>query len=80
MTGQFTDTGGTLTVRTGGAIFATMTVTGHRGAGGHRAPTASRSPMRMRLHCWTIFDLTAQAFGAFDQLLTPVSYFLDPAA
>jgi len=27
-----------------------------------------------------IFELTSQAFGAFDQLLTPVSFFLEPAA
>ena len=79
MTGQFTATGATLTVRTGGATFATITVTGTgepliTGADGQPITDEDAAALL------AIFDLTSQAFGSFDQLLTPVSFFLDAAA
>ncbi len=79
MTGQFTTTGATLTVRTGGALFATITVsdTGEpviTGANGQPITDEDAAALQ------GIFELTAQAFGSFEQLLTPVSFFLEPAA
>jgi hypothetical protein len=79
MTGQFTATGATLTVRTGGATFATITVTDTgepviTGADGQPITDEDAAALL------AIFELTSQAFGSFDQLLTPVSFFLDAAA
>lgn len=79
MTGQFTDTGATLTVRTGGTTFATITVTGTADpviTGADGQPITDEDAAALQ----GIFELTSQAFGAFDQLLTPVSFFLEPAA
>lgn len=79
MSGQFTATGGTLTVRTGGTVFATITMTGQTepvitGAGG--APLTDDDLLALQ----GIFDLTSQAFISFDQMLIPVTFFLTPAA
>ena len=79
MTGQFTTTGATLTVRTNGTTFATITVSGTAepvitGADGQPITDEDAAALL------GVFDLTAQAFGSFDQLLTPVSFFLEPAA
>jgi hypothetical protein len=79
MTGQFTDTGATMTVRVGGATFATITATGTADpviTGADGQPITDEDAAALR----GIFELTSQAFSAFDQLLTPVSFFLEPAA
>jgi len=79
MIGQFTATGATLTVRTNGVTFATITVSGTSDpvvTGTDGQPITDEDAAALL----GIFELTSQAFGAFDQLLTPVSFFLEPAA
>jgi hypothetical protein len=79
MSGQFTSTGGTLTVRTGGREFATITVTG-QGApvitGADGLPITEEDTAALQ----SIFGLTAEAFVSFDGMLAPVVFFLEPAA
>lgn len=78
MIGRFTDTGGTLTVRVGGRVFATVTVTGDAEpviTGADGLPLAEEDIAALR----GLFDLSAQAFLIFDQMLTPVTFFLNPA-
>lgn len=79
MIGQFTTTGGTLTVRVGGRKFATITVIGDAdpvttGSDGRAITEADAGALR------SIFGLTTQAFISFDQMLAPVTFFLQPAA
>ncbi|MEO8090546.1 MAG: hypothetical protein ABI703_09640 [Gemmatimonadales bacterium] len=79
LSGQFTATGATLTVRTGGATFATITVTGSADpviTGANGQPITDQDAAALQ----AIFELTADAFGAFGQLVAPVSFFLQPAA
>ena len=79
MTGQFTANGGTLTVRTGGRDFATITVTG-AGApvitGADGLPITEEDSAALE----SIFGLTTEAFLSFDGMLAPVVFVLEPAA
>lgn len=79
MSGQFTSTGATLTVRTGGRVFATITATG--GAepvitGADGLPITDEDAAALQ----SIFLLTSGAFTSFNQMTAPVTFFLDPAA
>ena len=79
LSGQFTSTGGTLTVRTGGKTFATITVTGAADpviTGADGLPISEEDAAALR----SIFELTFEAFVSFDQMLAPVTFFLAPAA
>ena len=79
LSGQFTSTGGTLTVRTGGQTFATITVTGAAEpviTGADGLPITAEDAAALR----GIFELTSEAFVSFDQMLAPVVFFLAPAA
>jgi len=79
LTGQFTATGGTLTVRTGGRDFATITLTGAADpviTGADGLPITAEDIAALQ----RIFELTADAFISFDQMLLPVMFFLAPAA
>ena len=78
MTGQFTVNGATLTVRTGGRTFATITATG--GAepvitGADGLPITDEDAAALQ----SIFELTSEAFISFDQMTAPVTFFLEPA-
>ena len=79
MAGQFTQTGGTLTVRTNGETFATITSTGGgapviTGSGGEPLTDEDIAALQR------IFELTDQAFISFEVMLLPVGFFLAPAA
>jgi hypothetical protein len=79
LSGQFTSTGGTLTVRTGGRTFATITVTGTAEpviTGADGLPITQEDAAALI----GIFELTTGAFISFDQMLAPVTFFLVPAA
>ena len=79
LSGQFTSTGGTLTVRTGGKTFATITVTGAAEpviTGADGLPITAEDAAALR----GVFELTSEAFVSFDQMLAPVVFFLAPAA
>jgi hypothetical protein len=78
MTGQFTATGATLTVRTGGTTFATITATG--GAepvitGADGLPISDEDAAALH----SIFELISEAFISFDQMTAPVTFFLEPS-
>jgi len=78
LSGQFTTTGGTLTVRTGGKTFATITVAGAAEpviTGADGLPITEDDGVALR----GIFDITSGAFVSFDQMLVPVGVFLAPA-
>jgi predicted small lipoprotein YifL len=79
MAGQFTVNGASLTVRTSGRVFATITVTG-QGApvitGADGLPITEEDIAALQ----GIFELTSEAFISFDQMLVPVTFFLAPAA
>jgi hypothetical protein len=79
MSGQFTATGGTLTVHTDGREFATITMTG-QGApvitGADGLPLTEEGSAALQ----SIFALTSDAFVSFDGMLAPVGFFLEPAA
>jgi hypothetical protein len=79
MTGQFSQSGGTLTVRTGTDLFATITVTGGADpviTGADGQPLTEQDIEAVS----RVFELTGEAFGSFDQLVAPVGGFLEPAA
>lgn len=79
MSGRFTSTGGTLTVRTGGRTFATITATGGADpviTGADGLPITEEDAAALR----SIFELTLEAFVSFDQMIAPVTFFLEPAA
>ena len=79
MSGQFTATGGTLTVRTGGTEFATITMSGQAEpviTGADGLPLTDEDALALQ----GIFGLTSDAFIAFDGMLAPVVFFLEPAA
>jgi hypothetical protein len=79
MIGRFTDTGGTLTVRVGGRVFATVTVIGDAEpviTGADGLPLTDEDIAALR----GLFDLSDQAFLFFDLMLAPVTFFLSPAA
>jgi len=79
MIGHFSETGGTLSVRVSGRLFATVTSTGAgepviTGADGE--PLADEDVEALR----SIFEITGEAFISFDAMLVPVGVFLAPAA
>jgi hypothetical protein len=79
LSGEFTVDGGTLTVRSNGNLFATITSTGTAdpvitGAGGE--PLAGDEAEALQ----GIFLLTGEAFTSFDQMFAPVGAILEPAA
>jgi len=79
MSGQFSETGGTLAVRVNGKVFATMTASGAgepviTGANGQ--PLSDEDAVALR----NIFEITGAAFIAFDEMVLPVAIFLEPAA
>jgi len=79
MAGQFSETGGTLTVRVNGDEFATLTSSGAgepviTGADGQ--PLSEEDVTALR----NIFDITGEAFVSFDAMLMPVGVFLAPEA
>jgi hypothetical protein len=77
--GSFTATGGTLTVRTGGTTFATITLTDVAEpviTGADGLPLTADDTVALQ----RLFELTAEAFISFDQMLVPVMFFLVPAA
>lgn len=79
MSGQFSPTGGTLTVSVNGHLFATITITG-AGApvitGADGQPLTDEDVEAFR----SIFEITGEAFTSFDAMVIPVSVFLAPTA
>ena len=76
--GNFSDTGGTLTVRVNGDVFATITATGAgepsiTGANGE--PLSEEDEVALR----NIFEITGHAFTSFDEMVAPVAFFIAPA-
>lgn len=79
MTGQLTETGGTLTVGVNGNSFATITSSGTgdpviTGADGQALSADEAEALRK------IFEVTGEAFASFDEMIVPVGAFLEPAA
>jgi hypothetical protein len=79
MSGQFSATGGTITVRINGDVFATITASGTgepviEGADGQPLTTDEAAALQ------NIFMLTGEAFISFDAMLIPVGMFMTPAA
>lgn len=79
MSGQFTSTGGTITVRVNGDVFAHITSDGASepvitGADGQ--PLAPEDEATFQ----NIFAVTGEAFITFDVMLMPIGIFLAPAA
>ncbi|MEO7137614.1 MAG: hypothetical protein ABI037_07845, partial [Gemmatimonadales bacterium] len=77
MAGELTAAGGTLTVSVNGANFATITSSGTAnpvitGAGGQPLSEGEAGALQ------TIFDVTGEAFTAFDEMIAPVGAFLAP--
>lgn len=79
MNGQFTQSGGTLTVSVSGRHFATITMDA---AGNPTITGADGEPLAEdELEALTgIFTITTDAFVAFDRLFIPVGAFLQPEA
>jgi hypothetical protein len=79
ISGQFTSTGGTLTVRTGDRTLAIITVSGTAEpviTGADGLPISDEDAAALR----RVFQLAAEAFASFEGLLGPVGFFLEPAA
>ena len=79
MSGQMTETGGTLDVRVNGDLFATITSTGAAepvitGADGLPLTDADVTALE------NIFGITDSAFTSFDEMLIPIGAFMQPAA
>lgn len=75
MAGRFTETGGTLTVRTGGNLFATITRNGIADpviTGANGQPLTDDDVRALT----DVFNVTGDAFGSFDQLVAPVGSFM----
>jgi len=77
MIGEFSETGGTLTVRVNGELFATMASSGAgdlliTGADGQ--PLSDQDAEALR----NIFDITGEAFLWFDEMVMPADAFLAP--
>jgi hypothetical protein len=74
MSGQFGQTGGTVTVRVNGDLFATIV----SGGTGPTITGASGQPLNAEdtAALQTIFGLTAEAFISFDTLVLPVGAFI----
>ena len=79
MAGQFSESGGTLTVRVNGDVYATVTSTSVgdpiiTGADGQPLSDEDAGAMQ------NIFDMTGEAFISFDAMIMPVGVFLTPPA
>jgi hypothetical protein len=79
MSGEFTDAGGTITVRVNGDVFANVVSSG----GGEPVITgADGQPLSQEdeLAFQQIFGLTGEAFITFEVMLLPVGFFMTPTA
>lgn len=79
MSGQFSETGGTLAVRVGGDLFATINSAGGAGpviTGADGNPLSDADVEALG----RIFSLTGEAFALFDGMVGPVGAFLDSGA
>ncbi len=79
MSGDFTGTGGTITVRVNGDLFANIVSSG----GGEPVITgADGQPLSQEdeVAFQQIFGLTGQAFITFDVMLLPIGFFMVPTA
>ena len=79
MSGQLTDTGGTLDVRVNGDLFATITSSGAgdpviTGADGQPLTDEDATALQ------NILEITDSAFTSFDEMVVPVGAFMEPAA
>jgi hypothetical protein len=79
MAGQFSETGGTLTVRVNGKVFATLVSTGAgepviTGADGE--PITEEDVQALR----NLFEMTGSAFTSFDLMIAPFGSFLSTSA
>ena len=79
MAGDFTGTGGTITVRVNGDLFANVVSSG---AGEPAITGADGQPLTAEDEAafQNIFALTGDAFTTFDVMLLPISIFMAPAA
>jgi hypothetical protein len=79
MSGEFTATGGTITVRVNGDVFANIT---SDGAGEPIITGADGQPLAPEDEATfqNIFALTGDAFITFDMMLLPIGFFLAPTA
>jgi hypothetical protein len=79
MSGQFSGTGGTITVRVNGDVFAHVTSSG---AGEPVITGADGQPLTPdeQAAFQSIFALTGDAFITFDVMLLPIGFFLAPTA
>jgi hypothetical protein len=79
MSGQFSADGGTITVRTNGDLFATIT---ESGAGEPVVTGADGQPLTAEdeVALQNVFALSGDAFITFDVMLLPVGMFLAPTA
>ncbi len=78
MSGQFSQTGGTVTVRTNGELFATIVSSGTGPAitGADGQPLSPEDAEALQ----NIFSLTGEAFVAFDAMVLPVGVFIAAGA
>lgn len=79
MVGEITEAGGTLTVRVNGNTFATITSSGTADpviTGANGQPLSDDEAAALQ----EIFEVTGEAFTAFDEMIVPVGGFLEPAA
>jgi hypothetical protein len=79
LTGTFTETGGTLTVRANGESYATITSTGVgeptiSGADGEPLTGEDLEAIQ------GVFHMTGEAFASFDEMIMPVGSFMAPPA
>lgn len=78
MSGIFGETGGTLTVRINGDVFATITSTGASEptiTGTEGEPLTEEDVEALG----NIFEITGHAFTSFDEMVAPVGFFMAPA-
>jgi hypothetical protein len=78
MSGEFTETSGTLNVRINGNAFATITSNGSTVTITRNDGTPLTDEELQALNA--VYDMSASAFIAFDQMLAPVSTFFDEPA
>jgi hypothetical protein len=78
MSGQFTDTTGTLNIRINGAAFATITTDGSTATIARTDGTPLSEEEFQALQ--RVFELQASAFTSLDLMLAPVGTFFDGAA
>jgi hypothetical protein len=75
MTGQFTDTSGTINVRINGHAFATITTDGATITITRTDGTPLTEDEQVALSA--VFEMSGSAFLAFDQMIAPVGTFFD---